>query len=105
MEAKIELKLDELKADHMKTIEFLDTNIPDITSNKTSSPSEQPSHDIIEWPLLKPPETYSHASQFTKNPSSLNLECDSKNGGMKLDPHSDSTCQQTRYRRHRNNSN
>ena len=38
-----------------------------INSNKYPSSYDQPSDDIIKWPLLKSPEKYSHASQFTKH--------------------------------------
>ena len=68
------MTLDELKADHMKTTKYINTNISDITPNKTSSSSEQTSHDIIKFPLLKKPDKYSHVSQFNSHASSLNLE-------------------------------
>ena len=72
-EATLELELDHIKADYIKTIYHLDTKISAIASNKTSSSFEQPSHDIIKFPLLKNPDKSSHASQFTKHLSSLNL--------------------------------
>ena len=45
-----------------------------IIQNKLTSYSEQPSTDIIKWPLLKSTGEYSHASQFTKHFPSPNLE-------------------------------
>ena len=44
-----------------------------IASDKPSSSYEQPSADLIKWPLLKSPEKPSHVSQFTKHISSLTL--------------------------------
>ena len=38
-----------------------------LNSNKSPSCYNQPSSDIIKWPLFKSSEKYSHASQFTKH--------------------------------------
>ena len=43
-------------------------------SNKYPSSYGQPSSDLIIWPLIKSPEKYADASQFTKHLSSMNLE-------------------------------
>ena len=53
IEATIEMKFDELKADQIKTIDPLNKKLSETTPNKPSSFSEQPSSDIIKWPLLK----------------------------------------------------
>ena len=45
-----------------------------IASDKPSSSYEQPSADLIKWPLLKSHEKPSHVSQFTKHISSFTLE-------------------------------
>ena len=68
------MKLDELKYDHSKTINYLDTKLLDITSNQPFSFDKQTYADIIKRPLLKSRDKYSHASQFTKHLSSLKLE-------------------------------
>ena len=47
-----------------------------LNSNKYPSSYDQTSADIIKWPLLKSPEKYSHASQFTKHLSFMTLESD-----------------------------
>ena len=68
--------LDKFTSYHIKTINSLDMNLSAITSNKPSPSSGQPSAGLIKWPLLKSLEKYSHASQFTKHLSSMNLEGD-----------------------------
>ena len=45
-----------------------------LASNKPPSSYDQTSDDIIQLPLLKSPEKYPHASQFTKHISSITLE-------------------------------
>ena len=50
--------------------------LSDITPNKLSSTYEQPSADIIKWLIIKPAKKNTHASHFTKNISSINLEGD-----------------------------
>ena len=54
--------------------------------NKSPSSYEQTSSDLNKYPLLKSPEIYSHASQFTKHLSLMTLEGDTllqiQNGGM-----------------------
>ena len=47
-----------------------------ITSNNISSFSYQMNAYLVKWPLLKSPDKYSHALQFTKNVSPLNLEAE-----------------------------
>ena len=69
LKATIEIRIDEIKYEPLKTINSLDMKIPTITPNKTSSSYEQPSTDIIKWALLKSPEKSSYASQFTKHMS------------------------------------
>ena len=73
LEATIEMKPDEIKADHMKIINSLDMKISSITSNKPSLSYEQPYSNITKWPLLKSSDKYSHELQFTKPLSSMNL--------------------------------
>ena len=72
--ATIEMKLDDIKAYHMKTVDYLDTKIPAIIPNKHSSFDEQAYYDLVKGLLLKAPDKYSHESQFTKHFSSRNLE-------------------------------
>ena len=95
VEATIEMKLDKITADHTKIIDSFNMNISAITLNKTSSSYEQPFDYIIKWSLLKSTGKYSHASQFTKNMSSANLEGDTllkfKNYGVPFIPPSDNT--------------
>ena len=43
-------------------------------ANKPYSSYDQTSADLIQWTLLKSPEEYSHALQFTKQISSMKLE-------------------------------
>ena len=45
-----------------------------IKPNKYPSSYKQPSAGLIKSPLLKSPELHSHASQLTKNLSSMTLE-------------------------------
>ena len=61
-EATIEMKLDDIKAGHMKTIDSIDVKISSITSNKPSSYYEQPYNNLAKWTLLKSPDSYSHVS-------------------------------------------
>ena len=56
LESTIEMKFDEIKADHVKTFNSFDMKISSITSNKPSSSYEQPYDDITKWTLLKEPE-------------------------------------------------
>ena len=55
IEATIEMKIDQIKADHIKTINQLDMKISSIASNKPSSYYEQPSTDLTKYPLIKSP--------------------------------------------------
>ena len=65
--------LDELKSE---TIFYLGMKLSALNSTKPSSSYDLPPSDIIKCPLLKSPEKYPHASQFTKHLSSINLEGD-----------------------------
>ena len=47
-----------------------------LNSNKYPSSYDQPLSDLTEQPLLKSPEKYSHASQFTKRLSFMTLKGD-----------------------------
>ena len=47
-----------------------------LNSNKYPSSYDQPSDDLIKFPLLQSPDYYSHASKFTKRLLSVNLESD-----------------------------
>ena len=65
------MRINELK---YETVSSIDMKIPDLSSNKPYSSYDQPSADIIKFPLLKAPEKYSHESKFTKHLSSMVLE-------------------------------
>ena len=73
LEATMNMLLDEFK---YETVSSLEIKLSSINSNKPSSYYEQPSADIIKLLLINEPEKYSHASQFTKNIFSMNLEGD-----------------------------
>ena len=75
-ETSIEVKLGEIKSEHIKNIDPIEIKVSAITSNKSSSYSEEPTTDIVKLPLLKLTDKYSHASQFNKYLSSLNFEVD-----------------------------
>ena len=45
----------------------IDTGIPNLSSKKSTSSYDQPSSDLIKWPLLNSPDFHSHASKFTKH--------------------------------------
>ena len=70
------MKLDTIKIDHVKTIDSFDMKLSAITSNKSYSFYEKLSIDLTKLPLLKLSEKDSHASQFIKHMSSMNLEGD-----------------------------
>ena len=70
------MKLDKITSDNTKNFNYFDMKIPDPTSNIPSSSYDQPSDDLIKWSLLKSPEKYSHASQFTKHIYCMTLEDD-----------------------------
>ena len=65
--------MDEYKYETSRSI---DTKLLTPYSNKDPSYYEKPSNDPIKWILLKSPEKYSHASQFTKHLSFMNLKGD-----------------------------
>ena len=67
------MKIDELKS---KLSSSFNKTVPPLSSNNSPYSYNQPSDDIIKWPLLKSPYFHSHASQFTKNLSFMNLEGD-----------------------------
>ena len=48
IKSTIEMKLDKIKAEKLIIIDYLDTKISAITSNKHSSYYDQPSADIIK---------------------------------------------------------
>ena len=64
----------EIKADNTTTLKSINMKISALASNKPPSSYDQTSDDIIQFPLLKSPEKYPHASQFTKHISSITLE-------------------------------
>ena len=103
------MKRDDIKSDHVKTINSLDIKISAITPKRRSSYYEQPYDYITNCPLLKPPEKYLHASKFTKHMSLTNLEVDTlpqlQNVGMPFVPPSANTYQQKRSGHHKNISN
>ena len=86
MNTKIDEFKTESKPDKTTTLKSLDMKPSDLTSKKTSSSCEQPSSDLIQWPLIKPPKKYSHTSQFNKHLYPVTLKGDTlfqiKNGRM-----------------------
>ena len=68
-----ELKI-EIKVDNATTFNSINMKLSDLTSNISSFSYDQPSADIIQWTLLNPIEKYSHASQSTKQLSSMTPE-------------------------------
>ena len=62
LEETFEIKLDEVKDDHMKTINSFDMKISAITPNKPYSYYEQTYADLTKWTLLKLPVKASHTS-------------------------------------------
>ena len=73
-EETIEMKLDEIKYDNVKTINSLDMKISYITSNNPCFSYEQPSAELTKFLLLKSPDKASDASQFTKHVPSPNFK-------------------------------
>ena len=73
LEATTNTRIDELKSE---SVSSLGMKISTLNSNKPYSSYDQPSVDLIKWPLLKSLEKSSHASQFTKHISSMTLEGD-----------------------------
>ena len=65
------MRLNEFKSE---TVSSIYMKLSALSSNKPSSSYDQPSSDIIKWTLLKSPEKYSHASQFTKHLYLMTLE-------------------------------
>ena len=65
--------IDELKA---KSSRSINNTVYTLNTNNFPSSYNQPSDDITKCPLLKSPDFYSRASQFTKNISSMTLEGD-----------------------------
>ena len=53
---------------------YIDSDKSALSSDKPFYSYEQPSNDIVKCSLLKSPEKSSHASQFTKNLSSVTLK-------------------------------
>ena len=79
------MKRDELK---YETLISIDIKLLTLSSNKYPSYYDQHSADLIKWPILKSPDKYCHASQFTKHLSFITLEGDTllqiKNYGVTL---------------------
>ena len=67
------MRLNELKS---KTFSSIDMKVLTLNSDKSPSSDDQHSSDLNKWPLLKSPETFPHASQFTKHISFMTLEGD-----------------------------
>ena len=63
--------IDEIKAGHTKTINSLDMNILDITSNKPSLFSEHLNKDLMPWIVI---QSTVESPQFSKNVSSMHLK-------------------------------
>ena len=97
------MKLDKFKP---RAYSSIDMKAFSLNSKKSTSSYDQPSADIIKWPLLKSPYFHSHASQFTKHISFMTLEglLQIKNGGMPLFLTSSNPCQQTISGHHTNHS-
>ena len=78
IESTSDMKLDEIKYNHMKTINYLEIKVSSTTPSNIYSSSEQTSAYPIKCPTLRSPEKSLHASQFNKQLSSLNLEGNTK---------------------------
>ena len=63
-----EKNINEIKANHLKIITYIDINSSDITPNKPSSSSEHLKSDLMLWILLQSPEK---SPQFTNHFSSI----------------------------------
>ena len=87
------MKLYEIKAEHLKTIDSLDIEISAITSKKYSSQYEQPTADLTEWSLLKTNKTnHMHCNSpdmYLLRTLKVTLSFNSKNGGKPFVPTSD----------------
>ena len=73
LEAKIYMRLDEFK---YYTVRYFVMKLSAITLKRKYSSYDQTSADLINCPLPNSPEKYSHASQFNKHISFMNLEGD-----------------------------
>ena len=71
LEETIKIKMDEYKSE---TSIYIYMKLLTLNSNKYSSSFDQPSANLIKFPLPKLPEQYSHASQFTNSLSFITLE-------------------------------
>ena len=69
----MKIKMYEYKSE---TSSYIDMKLLTLNSNKYPSYYDQPSSNIIKLSLLKSPEKYSHASQFTKHLLFMILEGD-----------------------------
>ena len=67
------MKIDEFKAEASSST---NKTVSPLSSNNYNYSYNEPSVDIIKWPLLKSPNFHSHASQFTKHISAMTLERD-----------------------------
>ena len=67
----MKIKMDEYKSE---TSSYIDMKLLTLNSNKSPTYYDQPSSDLIKLSLLKSPEKYSHASQFTKHLYFITLE-------------------------------
>ena len=54
-EPTFEKTINEIKANHLKSIASVDMNVSSITSNKPSSSSKHLKYDLMPWILLKSP--------------------------------------------------
>ena len=64
----------EIKSDTTKPLSSFYMKILALNSKKPSSSCDQPSDDIIKWPLFNSPGKYSNVSQFTKHLYSMTLK-------------------------------
>ena len=71
IKTKIDANIDDLK--YEASISINQTFSP-LNSRNFHSYSNQPSADIKTFPLLKSPDSHSHASQFTQHLSPITLE-------------------------------
>ena len=53
MNTKLDESKTEIKADNTTTFNPLNMKLSDLNSNKPSSSYDQPSYDLIRWPILK----------------------------------------------------
>ena len=67
-EPTFENTINNIKANQLKSITYIDMNVSAINSNKPSSSFENPQYDLMPWIILQSPEK---SPQFTHHLSSM----------------------------------